>query len=92
VSSEALCIITGLTPIHIKIQEMAELYKIERGNKHTKLQIDHDKPPKQWLHPADRTITTDTGNTQGDPTPTNIYTDGSNSEQGVGAVIVILRP
>jgi len=33
VSSEALCIITGLTPIHIKIQEMAELYKIERGNK-----------------------------------------------------------
>ena len=74
VSSEALCIITGLTPIHIKIQEMAELYKIERGNKHTKLQIDHNKPPKQWLHPADRTITTDTDNTQGDPTPINIYT------------------
>ena len=70
---------------------MAELYKIERGNKHTKLQIDHNKPPKQWLHPADRTITTDTDITQGDPTRINIYTEGSKSEQGVGAGIVILR-
>jgi hypothetical protein len=51
---------------------MAELYKTERGNKHTKWQIDHDKPPKQWLHPADRTITIDTDNTQVDPTPINI--------------------
>jgi ribonuclease HI len=47
--------------------------------------------PKQWLHPADRTITTDTDNTQEDSTPQNIYTDGSKSEQGVGAGIVILR-
>jgi len=45
VSIEALCIITALTTIHIKIKKMAELYKIERGNKHTKLKIDHDKPP-----------------------------------------------
>ena len=56
------------------------------------MQIDHNKPPKQWLHPADRTIITDTDNTQGDPTPINICTDGSKSEQGVGAGIVILRP
>jgi hypothetical protein len=27
VSNDALCIITGLTPVHIKIQEMAELYR-----------------------------------------------------------------
>ena len=27
VSNEALCIITGLTPTHIKIKETAELYK-----------------------------------------------------------------
>ena len=26
VSSEALCVVTGLTPIHIKIEEAAELY------------------------------------------------------------------
>jgi len=51
VSNEALCIITGLTPIHIKIKETAELYKIVRGNRHKNLLIDHDILPKQWLHP-----------------------------------------
>jgi len=64
VSNEALCIITGLQPIHIKIKEIVELYKIGKGNSYKKLQIDHDKPPKQWLHPADRAIAFDTDNTQ----------------------------
>jgi len=32
VSNEALCIITGLKAIHIKIKETAELYKIVKGN------------------------------------------------------------
>ena len=56
------------------------------------LQIDHGKLLKQWLHPADRAITIDEDNTQEDPTHINIYTDGSNSEQGVGACIAIIRP
>jgi hypothetical protein len=60
--------------------------------KRKRTQIDHDKPPQKWLHPADRIIITDTDNTQEDSTPTNIYTDGSKTEQGVGAGIVILRP
>jgi hypothetical protein len=34
VSNDALCIITGLTPMHIKIKKTAELYKIFRGNRH----------------------------------------------------------
>jgi len=67
VSSEAFCIITGLKPIHIKIKETAELYNIGRGNSYKKLQNDHDKPPKQWLHLADRTMAIDTDNTQEDP-------------------------
>ena len=89
VSNEALCIIIGLTPIHIKIKETAELYKIVRGNRHKNLLIDHDKLPKQWLHPAASIIATDDTNGQ---TPINIYTDGSRSEQGVGAGIAIKRP
>jgi len=56
VSNEALCIITGLQPIHINIKETAELYKIVRGNRHKNLLTDHDKRPKQWLHPAGRII------------------------------------
>jgi hypothetical protein len=70
VSNDALCIITGLTPIHVKIRETAELYKIVRGNRHKNLPIDHDKLPKQWLHPPARIITTD--NETDDPTPINI--------------------
>ena len=91
-SNDALCIITGVIPIHIKIKETAELYKIVRGKIHKNLQIDHDKLPKQWFHPADRIIATDTENTQEVSTPINIYTDGSKSEQGVGAGIVITGP
>jgi len=49
-------------------------------------------PPKQWLHPAYRTIATDSDNTQEEVTPINIYTDGSKSEQGVGAGIAIIIP
>ena len=79
VSSEALCVITWITSIHIKIEE-EEFYKFGRGNSYKKLQIDHDNPPKQWLHPADRTIVIDTDNTQEDPTHINVYTDGSKSE------------
>jgi hypothetical protein len=45
VSNDALCIITGLTPINIKIKETADLYKIVRGNRHKNLLIDHEKLP-----------------------------------------------
>jgi hypothetical protein len=89
VSNDALCIITGLTPIHIKIKESAELYNIVRGNRHKNSPIDHDKLPKHWLHPAARITATD--NKEEDSTPINIYTDGSKSEQGVGAGITIIR-
>jgi len=64
---------TGIIPIHIKIKETAELYKIVRGNRHKNLQIDHDKLPKQWLHPADRSIATDSDNTQELPNSPRIY-------------------
>jgi hypothetical protein len=52
ISNDTLCIITGLTPIHIKLKETAERYKIVSGNRRKNAVIDHDKPPKQWLHPA----------------------------------------
>jgi hypothetical protein len=89
VSNKALCIITVLTPIHIKIQKTVELYKIVRGNRYKNLPIDHDKLPRQWLHPAASIIAT--GDTD-DQIPINIYTDGSKSEQGVGAGRAIKLP
>ena len=86
-SNDALCIITRAIPLHIKIKETAGLYKIVRRYRHNNLKIDHDKLPKEWLHPADGTIATKTDNTQEVSTPIDIYTDGSKSEQGVGAGI-----
>ena len=56
------------------------------------LEIDHDKLPKQWLQPADGAIIIEEDKTQEDSNHINIYTDGSKSEQGVGAGIAIIRP
>ena len=36
VSHEALCILTGMTPIEIKIEEAAQLYYATRGNTNEK--------------------------------------------------------
>ena len=69
------------------MKETVEIYNFGRGNSYKKLQIDHDKPPKQWLHPADRTIAIDTDNNLEEHI--NLYTDGHKLEQGVGAGIVI---
>jgi hypothetical protein len=50
-SNEALCTLTGLTPIVIKAEEAATLYNLRRKSQvHN---IDHEVQPKDWLHPAD---------------------------------------
>ena len=86
----ALCINRGLKPIHIKVKETAELYKIIKVNSYMNFRIDHDKLRNQWPHPAYSAIFIDEDNTQEIPTNINIYTDGSKSEQGVGAGIAIV--
>jgi hypothetical protein len=49
-SNEAICILTGLTPIVIKAEEAAKLYSIIR--KSQVQGIDYEVQPKDWLHPA----------------------------------------
>ena len=81
-SNEALCILTGLTPIVIKAEEAAKLYNIMRNRQAH--EIDHEVQPKDWLHPTDsvRVIEQEEQDIQ-------IFTDGSKSEYGVGAGIAI---
>jgi hypothetical protein len=43
--------ITGLTPIDIRIKENAQPYQITKGIKQEE-QFDHDTETKHWLHPA----------------------------------------
>jgi len=83
VSNEALCMITGLTPIDIKIEETAQLYQITKGNMKEEVQFDHDTRTKHWLQPAiSLTILEDF---KDDNSTIQIYTDRSKNEQGVGA-------
>jgi len=50
-SNEALCILTGTTPIEIKAEEAVNLYRITRDRQNH--QLDHEVEPKDWTHPAD---------------------------------------
>jgi hypothetical protein len=53
VSNEALCVLTGLTPITIKIEEVGKLYHLTKGNTNKKEQVDNNMEVKHRQHPAD---------------------------------------
>jgi hypothetical protein len=84
-SNEALCTVTGLTPIVIKAEEAAKLYSIMR--KRQVQGIDYEVQPKDWLHPAN-TIRINEHHEQ-EQHAIQIFTDGSKSEHGVGTGIAI---
>jgi hypothetical protein len=79
VSNEALCMITGLTPIDIKIKETAQLFQITKGNKKKEEeQFDLDTRTNHWLHPyITFTILEDC---EDDDSTIQIYTDGSKNK------------
>jgi hypothetical protein len=53
ISHEALCILTGITPISIKAQEVVTQYNITTRRCIQKYQIDKAENPRNWLHSAD---------------------------------------
>lgn len=80
-------VITGLTPIDIKVEETAQLYQLTRGNRREEARFDQDMEIRHWLHPAIKVP-----NTQEIPNSAmQIFTDGSKSDQGVGAGIAVYR-
>ena len=79
-SNEALCTLTGLTPIVIKAEETAKLYSIVRKNQAQG--IDYEVQPKDWLHPAN-TIRITEQHEQQEQHAIQIFTDGRKSEHGV---------
>jgi len=88
VSNEAQCMITGLTPIDIKIKETAQLFQITKGNeKEEQQQFDLDTRTKHWLHPAISFTILEV--CEEDDSTIQIYTDGSKNEQGAGAGVAI---
>ena len=52
-SSEALCVLTGTTPIIIKLEELAQRYKAKERTGNCKIELDHEVEFEHWPHPAD---------------------------------------
>jgi hypothetical protein len=55
-SNEALCVLTGLTPITIKIKEASQYYNIIRGCKRENIKVVTRMGPQTWQHPAETII------------------------------------
>jgi hypothetical protein len=85
VSNEALRILTGLTPITIKIEEAAQFYQLTRGSTNEDAHINRDMGVKHWQHPAE-TITILTEDNE-ETNSIQTFTDERKTENGVGAGI-----
>jgi len=85
VSNEALCVLTGMMPIDIKIEEAAQLYQLTKGTANDKTQFDKDMEVRYWQHPAEASISSTDGKEENGSM--HIYTDGSKTEKGVGSGI-----
>jgi hypothetical protein len=45
--------LTGTTPIIIKLEEVAQRFKAKERTGNYKIELDHEVEFKYWLHPAD---------------------------------------
>jgi len=84
VSNEALRVIAGIRPIHIKIEEAGRYYEITKGNG---IQYDREKEVKNLVHRA-KHVKIIEGH-ENSPHYIPAYTDGSKSDSGVGSGIAI---
>ena len=75
-----------MAPIEIKIEQAAQFYNATRGNTNVKTQFERDTDVTKWQHPADAIIRV---SQEKEENPTQIFTDGSRSERGVGSGVAI---
>jgi len=87
-SHEALCVLTGMTPIRIDLGSQAKIYHNTRGNEKSE-QYDAPKHYSQWKQPADALQMKQ--KREGREYTVEIYTDGSKSSGGVGSGIAIFE-
>jgi ribonuclease HI len=81
-SSEALCMLTGMTPIIIKLEEVVKRYNIKGKSGNRTFELDYDVELKYWPHPAD--VVTIKEVVSNEEASVQAYTDGSKYDQGVG--------
>jgi hypothetical protein len=81
--------LTGMTPMLIKLEEDTAHYKIKQNLGHRDIEWDCDVEIQNWPHPAEvGTIHEVVGNEE---TSIQVYTNGSKQEQGIGSGAVIFK-
>ena len=87
ISFEASCVIAGVLPIGLIIEEKAQLYRLKQNWTGNEQEYDLPLPAREWPHPAHRI------NICGINTHTSysvkIFTDGSKIDDKVGAGVAI---
>ena len=74
-SNEALCILTGITPIIIKTEEAVKMYNARKAKENNTQEIDNALEYKKWPHPSEAVAIVEE---KGDEQQTlQIYTDGA---------------
>ena len=86
-SNEALCIVANTAPIMLKIEEVVKIYNIRKWRGKQIHNIDGEVDLKYWQHPADEAKFLDTDENK--DRPIEAYTDGSKTQQGVGAGVAL---
>ncbi|CAK1554338.1 unnamed protein product [Leptosia nina] len=98
-SLHSVQILTGILPINLRIEEAAVLYRVKRGLSplpYLDADIETRVRPNELPHPADEPrLTFDHYSLElgldEQTDATNIYTDGSKTDDGVGAAVVLRR-
>ena len=89
ISFEASCVLAGVPPIGIVIDEKSRLHKIKHNAERQEHECDIPLPVKEWPHPARRLNIMETR--ESTPYSIEIYTDGSKigGKVGAGAAVYV---
>jgi hypothetical protein len=87
VSFEASCLLAGVPPTGIVIEERARLYKITHNTERGEYECEQPQPVKDWPHPAIRPTCMEPQETK--QYSKVIFTDGSKTDDKVGAGVAI---
>ena len=88
-SSEAHCMVTAMTPITIKLEEIVKRYNTNKRKNIGLREVDHEVEYKYWSHPADAESFVEV--TGEEEATLQAFTDGSKQERGVGAGAVVFK-
>ena len=82
-SSEVLCMLVGMTPIIIKLEEAVKRYNIKRRFGDRTFELDYDVELKYWPHLAEAVTIKEVADNE--EASVQAYTDGTKHDKGVGS-------